>query len=527
MRRLWYNGVVTSMDKAMHRYEAIGTEGDKIVFLGSIQDGLSQRWDEVTDLKGQMLLPAFSDTHMHMLHYALFQKNVALFGVSSVDEVVALCRQRIEEQHPGYLIGMGWNQEHMVEGRMLNRTDMDRISTDIPVCMLRACGHIAACNGKMLEMLRALPSADPETLSYVDFQTGILREDAMRLYMEVIPDMDEAFVRDLILKGQADLNACGITCTHSDDLKVIPGFDPFDLIALFRKMEKRGELTVRVFEQCLVDQAHIQKLLEVRSSPNDKTSLFRTGPRKLLSDGSLGAKSAAMIHGYVGEPDNHGILIYTDAELYAWIKSAHDDHMNVAVHAIGDLALSKVCDAIERAQRENPWPEARHGIVHAQITNPQLLERMKALHLQAYIQPIFIDADMDVIEERVGTEYAKGCYAWKTMGDMGIPTSGGSDCPVESFNIMNNLYAAVTRKNKAGTKTYLPEQALSVEEALRLFTSGAAWASGDEHWRGTLEHGKLADLVVLDRDLFAIDPMEFPQVQVMETVLGGRTVYSR
>lgn len=525
MRKLWYNGIVTTMDAAMSRCEAIGVENDKIIFVGSGADAKALPWDETEDLRGRAVLPGFSDTHMHMLHYALFQRNLALFGVASIEELIRLARARIADQRPAYLLGMGWNQETMTEGRLVNRGDLDRVSTDIPVCMLRACGHIAACNSKMLDMIRRLKSADPETLSYVDFQNGILREDAMRLYMEVIPDMDEAELRGLILKGAADLNACGITCTHSDDLKVIPGYDPIDLVALFRKLEKRGELTVRVYEQCLVDQDHIQRLLEARSSPNDHTSLFRTGPRKLLSDGSLGAKSAAMIHGYLGESDNHGILIYTDAELHAWIKSAHDDHMNVAVHAIGDLALEKVCDAIERCQRENPWPGHRHGIVHAQITNPRLLKRMKDLGLQAYIQPIFIDADMEIIEERVGREYAKGCYAWKSMRDMGIPTSGGSDCPVESFNIMENLYAAVTRKNKAGTRTYLPEQALTVEEGVRLFTSDAAWASEDEDWRGTLEVGKLADLAILDRDLFDMDPSDFPKVRVMETVLAGNTVY--
>ena len=527
MRKLWYHGRVVSMDREMTGYEAIGAENGKIVFLGTDAQAGAQAWDEAEDLEGALVLPGFSDTHMHMLHYALFQKNVALYGVETVDEVVERCRARIEAQHPAYLIGMGWNQETMREGRMLERSDMDRVSADIPVCMLRACGHIAACNTRMLEMIRALPDADPETLGYVDFQKGILREDAMRLYMQVVPDMDAAFVRELVLQGQRDLNACGITCTHSDDLKVIPGFDPIALIGLFREMEKRGELTVRVYEQCLVDQGNIQRLLAARNSPNDRTSLFRTGPRKLLSDGSLGARSAAMIAGYADEPDNHGILIYTDAELYAWIKTAHDDHMNVAVHAIGDLALSKVCDAVERCQRENPWPQARHGIVHAQITNQELLERMKELKLQAYVQPIFIDADMEIIDERVGAEYAKGCYAWKTMRDMGIPTSGGSDCPVESFDIMQNLHAAVTRKNKAGTRTYLPEQALSVEEGVRLFTSDAAWASGDEDWRGTLELGKLCDLAVLDRDIFHMDPDELPQVRVVETVLNGETVYRR
>ena len=324
MRRLWYNGKVVSMDGAMTRYEAVGAEDDKIVFLGTSADALAQSWDEKKDLQGAMVLPGFNDTHLHMLYYAMFQKNVALFGVDSIETIVERCRERIEKNHPDYLLGMGWNQETMKEGRMPTREDMDRISTEIPVCMLRTCAHIAACNTVMLERIRELKNVDPETISHVDFINGLLREDAMRLYMDVIPKADDAYVRELIEIGQRDLNAAGITCVHSDDLKVIAGVDPIHLIDLFREMEEEGKLTVRVYEQCLVDQPDFGRLLAARSDPDDRTSLFRTGPRKLLQDGSLGAKSAEMIDGYVDDRSNHGIPIYTEEELCAWIKAAHD-----------------------------------------------------------------------------------------------------------------------------------------------------------------------------------------------------------
>ena len=294
---------------------------------------------------------------------------------------------------------------------------------------------------------------------------------------------------------------------------------------MFRALERDGELTVRVYEQCLVEPEDFEAFQALRSDPGDRTSLFRTGPRKLLQDGSLGAKSAEMIAGYVDEPDNHGIPIHTEEELYELIRAAHRRRMDVAVHAIGDLALQKVCDAVERVQREDPWPQARHGVVHAQTTSPALLERMKAWNLQAYIQPIFIEADMEIIAQRVGEAHARECYNWKSMLELGLHASGGSDCPVEPFDILDNLRAAVTRQNRAGTKTYLPEQALTVEEGLRLFTSDAAWASRDEGVRGTLEVGRLADLVVLDGDLFHMNPADFPKVKVVETVLNGKTVF--
>lgn len=219
------------------------------------------------------------------------------------------------------------------------------------------------------------------------------------------------------------------------------------MVELFREMERSGGLTVRICEQCLVDPREFDRFLDVRSDPADRLSLFRTGPRKLLQDGSLGARSAEMIAGYADETANHGIPIHTEQELYHRIKAAHSRRMNVAVHAIGDLALQKVCDAVERVEREDPWPEHRHGVVHAQITTPELLRRMKELGLQAYIQPIFIDADMEIIAERVGGEHAKDCYNWKAMEELGLRVSGGSDCPVEPFNVLDNLRAAVTRQN--------------------------------------------------------------------------------
>ena len=203
MRRLWYNGTVASMDGAMRRYEAVGAEDGRLTFLGSVQEALAQVWDETRDLQGGMVLPGFTDSHMHLLHYAMIQKNLSLFGVASIGEIIDRGRARIERDHPSYLIGMGWNQETMAEGRLVTREDLDRISTDIPVCMLRTCLHIGACNSIMLERIRALEDVAPEVLALVDFANGILREDAARLYMKVLPQADDAYVKELIRTRRA------------------------------------------------------------------------------------------------------------------------------------------------------------------------------------------------------------------------------------------------------------------------------------------------------------------------------------
>lgn len=525
MRRLWFSGLVVSMDSAMTRYEAIGVDRGRIVFLGSTRDALAQAWDEKRDLGGASVLPGFTDSHMHLLHYAWLRRNLSLFGVRNIEELIGRCREQIQRDEPAYLLAQGWNHNTMEEGRLVTRQDLDRVSTQIPVCALRACLHIGACNTVMLDRIRALPHVDPDVLAKVDFENGILREEAMHLYSDVLPAANDQAVRSLILLAQRDLNAAGITCVNSDDLRTIPGVDPFHLIELFREMERQGELTLRIVEQCQIYREDFQRFQTVRSDPGDRDSLFRTGPRKLLQDGSLGARSAEMEGGYADAPDNFGIPIYTEEELFQYIDAAHRAHMDVAVHTIGDLALRKACDAFERAERASAWPDHRHGVVHAQITTPALLRRMKALGLQAFIQPIFIDADMKIIARRVGADRARECYNWKAMADLGLRVSGGSDCPVEPFDVLDNLRSAITRKDRTGTQVYLPDQALTVEQAVRLFTTEAAWASRDEAVRGALVPGMQADLVILDRDLFAIDPDTISQTAVLETVLAGNTVY--
>lgn len=525
MRRLWYNGKIASVDPENRVYQALGTEERKIVFLGSTQEAAALPWDEQTDLHGALMLPGFQDSHMHMIHYALHQRNVSLSGVDSIPRAIQICRERIEREHPSYLVAVGWNQEMMREGRLLTREDMDQISTEIPVCAIRACVHIAACNSVMLDRIREIKNAKPDMLAGVDYEKGHLRESAVDFYLDVMPPAGDEEIRRLVRLAQRDLNAGGIVAVHSDDLQSVPGVAPDHVLKVLQDMERNGELTVRIHEQCLVNQAQFPALLALRPAETDHTGMVRLACRKLLEDGSLGAKSAEMIDGYVDEPDNPGIANYTPQELYEMIRDAHAQRLDVACHAIGDLALKKLCDTVERVLREDPWPDHRHGVVHAQTTSPELLERMRALGLQAYIQPIFIDADMEIIAQRVGEAHARDCYQWKTMRNMGIHTSGGSDCPVEPFDILDNIRAAVTRKNRAGNHTYLPEQALTVEEAVRLFTCDAAWSGRDEDVRGTLELGRLADLVVLDRDLFQISPEDFTKTRILETVVGGKTVY--
>ena len=298
MRRLWYHGKVDTMVPGKDRQQAIGVEDGTIVFVGSDRDALALPWDEKTDLEGRQVLPGFHDTHMHLLLYALFQDSLPLAGVPSIQEMIRRGRDKLAQTGASYLLGMGWNQETLAEERMPTRADLDQISREVPVCLLRCCAHVAACNTPMLERLKTLTGVEESVLEKVDFDQGLLREEAMRLYMQVVPPLSDEEAKSLIRRGQADANAKGLTCVHSDDLQVLPGMDPVRLVRLFREMEQDGELTLRVYEQCLLAPSDFERFLSVRSDPQDRESLFRTGPRKLLQDGSLGARTALLREGY-------------------------------------------------------------------------------------------------------------------------------------------------------------------------------------------------------------------------------------
>ena len=202
MRRLWYHGKVDTMVPGKDRQQAIGVEDGTIVFVGSDRDALALPWDEKTDLEGRQVLPGFHDTHMHLLLYALFQDSLPLAGVPSIQEMIRRGRDKLAQTGASYLLGMGWNQETLAEERMPTRADLDQISREVPVCLLRCCAHVAACNTPMLERLKTLTGVEESVLEKVDFDQGLLREEAMRLYMQVVPPLSDEEVKSLIRRGR-------------------------------------------------------------------------------------------------------------------------------------------------------------------------------------------------------------------------------------------------------------------------------------------------------------------------------------
>lgn len=530
MDTLFYNGCIHTLNLSMPIAQAVGIDKGKIVFVGTDQEAEKLDWEKRIDLQGRLLLPGFVDAHLHMLHYAFVERSVKLFDCTSAEDAIERARLRLTENSavaPSWLFCRGFNEEHFDVPRYPTRQELDALSESIPIIMVRVCGHIAVANSCGLKKLKAIPQFD-DISQDVDFETGILRENAVQFFYSILDAPSQEEVEAFILFGLSKLNEKGITGIQSDDLASLPGKNWRRILSAFKSLDEKGALNARVYEQCLFERFDDLKVfIQEGYRTGQKGDHFTIGPVKLLQDGSLGARTAALTKPYEQDPDNTGIIIYEQDELDAIVRFCDAHQMQLAVHCIGDRAMEMVIRAVEHSDCRKNNPKGRHGIVHTQITSPSILKGMQKNHLIAYIQPVFIDLDMDIVESRVGKERMATSYAWKSMRNMGIPTAGGSDAPVVSFDIMENIYFAVTRKNINGVPDggWLPDEKLTVDEAVRLFTIDAAYASYSETENGSIEIGKNADLVVFDQDIYSIEPDTIKDVRILRTVVGGKTVY--
>lgn len=366
--------------------------------------------------------------------------------------------------------------------------------------------------------------------------TGVLYEMLPLVYAKMpAPSMEE--VRNMILKAGRAAAAKGLTSVQSDDLASLPGQNMAQIIEAYRSLDQEGMLPIRVYEQCrLMNQEDYRKFRTLQEgspqNPEKNENCFRLGPLKTFCDGSLGARTAWLMEDYADQPGNRGISIYEDVEeLKKLVACAHRDGMSVAIHCIGDAAAKQALDAIETAMNTyfEQNEKVRHGIVHAQILSEILMEQMAHLGVIAYMQPIFLEYDLHMAEVRIGKERLKTSYDFHRMYDLGIPIPFGTDCPVETFEPVKNIYCAVTGKDFQGLpeEGWHKEKLLTLDEAIRCYTELSAYASFDEKQKGKLAVGYLADITVMEDDLFMMEPDDLKDAKVYMTIMGGTITYQK
>ena len=534
-----HHGHIRTLDPRHPVAEALLIRGETLTAVGSDEEIRSlDRNAESIDLQGRTVLPGFNDSHLHTLGYGRFLGVTDLRGCASVEEMLLRLRPALgdPEDPDSWLTGRGWDQERfhaLPQGPsrpFFDRSCLDGLPTRRPLLLERNCGHVGVANTRGLQVL-GLFREDPFGPTQVDRDekgepTGVLREDALEWVRGQVYRIDfDSALRFFARAGEAFARR-GITSVQSDDLGPL-GTDLDMLLRLFGALREKDLFPVRLNEQFLLPRREdLEAFLEGGYRTGQGDGHFRFGPLKMLLDGSLGARTAALRRDYADDPGNRGLLLYGPEALKERVLRAHGAGMQVAIHCIGDRSLQAALEAYQAALAEVPR-DARHTIVHCQVGDGELYDRMARLGVAAAVQPPFVASDQSIAPPRLGADRLAGAYPVKGLLDRGILTTGGSDAPVEDPAPLRGLWAAVTRQREPGdpAEGWLPGERISFPEALDLYTRAGARLSFEEHVKGALIPGFYGDLTVLREDPFRVNPEALPDLPVDLTVCGGRITW--
>lgn len=530
-------GKLHTQDPDYPRATAVAIHGRHVRAVGDDDEIrlLAGRHTRIVDLEGRLVLPGMTDGHVHYYDWSLGLRRLPLAETPSLAEVKRRVAERAQETEPGeWVLGQGWNESRWPEARMPTRDDLDAVAPDNPVIIWRNDLHLAVVNSRGLEEagITADTPNPPEGVIDRDASgepTGILRELAINLVTEVIPPPTEEETVDAMRDGFGLLHQLGVTGIH--DYRIMGGADGPPAFRAYQRLQAESALDLRMWMHIPGEKLGEAAALGLRTGMGD--DYLRVGHVKLFSDGGQGARTAWMLEPYedTGEP---GMPLTPMGEIAEAVQLADRSGLAVAVHAIGDRANRELVGVFEgilggdRASDTAP-PVAPHRIEHVQMIQPEDVERLAKLGVVASVQPIHCPDDIPMIETSVGPR-GRFAYPFRDMLEAGVPMAFGSDCPVANPNPMFGIHAAVTRQTRDGKPSggWYPEQRLTPAQAVWGFTMGTARVSGREDQMGSITPGKLADLVVLDRDILALGesaPEEIAKAEVAMTVFDGRVVY--
>lgn len=527
---VYRNGRIYTMASEGEQVEAIAVLNQKIVFAGTTEEAEKLNPKKVVDLERKTVLPGFTDTHLHLMMDCEERLKVNLLNVTSIEEIITEMKAKAdtEPEETGWLMGATLHVEKLKEERFPNRYELDRISETRPIVITSYCHHTAMVNSKALELAGIGRGFQPQTEGTVDFDengepNGIIRETAYGLYLEPLMKVDFSdpdFRKEILLKQAETYSSMGITTFQTYSAL---GDEMAEYLYTYQELDEEGKLPFRIIVN---SAAELPKSIGMVSGIG--TEKVKYGAKKIFTDGSLNSRSAALMEPYSDAPEEKGILYYTQEELTAQIKEAYEYGMEVAVHTIGDQSMEMVLTGIEQTLAAvKKKRDTRFRIIHAMVVKDSQIERMKHLPIILDTQPVFLRNWGTALFDRVGEERAKLFIPLRRYLDEGLLVTAGSDAPVEDVAPLIGIQCAVTRQDLEGNPEggLIPEQRISVYEAVSLFTKNAAYCTNEEHLKGTLEMGKLADFIVLDQDIFTADARDIHKIKVLKTVLGGEEVF--
>lgn len=526
------NGAIRTLYDSNPLVSALAIRDGRILALGLDADmrALAASPAAVIDLAGRSVLPGLVDAHVHLKHYAAFLHNVDLFDAPTAEEAARRVADRAAATPSGsWIRGHGWSQSRWPGGAFPTVTQLDALAPDHPVYLTAQSGHAAWVNSAALR-LAGVTAETPDPPSgkigrdESGAPSGVLFETAIDLVSTHIPSRAPDEIAAQMKSAIARAHQGGLTGIHD--------FDDAAAFQALQILKERGELTLRVVKNLPVEILDHAIALGLRWGFGD--DLLRVGGVKTFADGALGPRTAWMIEPYKGEPENYGISVTDPEEMVENVSRASAAGLPSTIHAIGDRAVHSVLNVYEAVRRQEQArgvapSRMRHRIEHVQLIHPADAHRLGQLGIIASMQPNHATSDMLMADAHWGarSDYA---YNWRLQLDAGAPIAFGSDAPIEPIEPLPNIRAAVTRRRADGSPG--PEgwrsgqrARLTMDEAIRGFTRGPAYAAGLEDRLGQLAPGFLADLVVLDRDIFIVDPMELDLTRVIGTMVGGRWVH--
>jgi len=517
----------TLMGDSLVQFTAMAILEGKVVALGETTD-LQERFSQVEtiDLEGKTLIPGLTDAHGHVMGLGYRAMQVNLEGTRSIQEALDRVKTySLENPDVDWILGRGWNQVLWTENRFPTSEELEAVSDGRPIYLTRVDGHAAWVNAKALQMAGiSRETIDPNGGKVIKDRrgnpTGVLIDSAMDMVDAVIPSYDPEQARMALEFALKELRQLGITSTHDAGVSHVN-------YQLYREFADQGKLTTRIYGMISGVGEDFDRISADGLLKNYLNDFLSVRSVKLYGDGALGSRGAALIHPYHDELGNSGLLFYGPDSLTKLITKAVEKGYQVNVHAIGDAANRVALDAFTSVQSIVPSSrELRHRVEHAQVVAPTDFDRFKELNIIASMQPVHATSDMNMAEDRIGSERILGAYAWRTFLDKGVVLASGSDYPVENANPFHGLYAAVTRRDTLGNPLdgWYPEQKLTRLEALRSFTLDAAFAAHQEQVLGTLETGKWADFIVLDQDYFTMPESDLWKIKVLQTYVAGKRV---
>jgi predicted amidohydrolase YtcJ len=526
--QLYTNGTILTMDRSQPEVEAVGVIGDRIAAVGSrnaVEAALPRAY-RMIDLAGRTMTPGFNEAHNHMIGYgmALGHIDAGFPAVRSVADIVAAVRERAATTAAGqWIIGRGYDDNKLDERRHPNRHDLDSATTRHPVMIVNGSGHLSAVNSEALRMAGVTPqSDDPVGGHFVRDEhgepTGVLHETAQEPIRAQIPvPTVEDYVAALGRCNDAYVRA-GITSSQD------AGSQTADQIRAYQLAVERGVLKLRT--SMMIREHLLPHILALGVSQGLGDHRLRVGPIKLFIDGSLIGRTAAVTVPFLEDPaeDNLGLTMMPKEQFEDFVTQAHVAGYQIAVHAIGDRGIDWVLDAYEKALAAYPRADHRHRIEHCGICRPDIIERIARMGVLPVSQPVFIIEYGDGFIRHLGLERVQLTYPFRSFLDKGIRLVFSSDCPVSHFAPLKSVQAAVTERTGSGA-SYALEEAVTVEEALEMYTVAGAYATFEEHLKGQLKAGMLADFTILAEDPRSVDPMTLADLPVSATIIGGEVVW--